>query len=373
MSNKKLVILGVIAIISAVAAIWVNRISEVGSKTNLVIGPLIGGLDVDAVSKITVSGSKGTQKVTLAKQDGRFVVVEKDNYPASLRKVNELVNSCLDIRTAEERTSDKANHADLGVTEETAKTVVTFYDAEGKPLTGVIISENQAESQEAYARLISSDKTYLILQAPWINAQPVNYIDTQLVQADAKKIVEVTVTDPNDVKYTLKGENEGDVVTLAVMPEGKQFKGTDYRSVFTALSGLNFEDVVSKEKFEVLKFDHSFICKLSDTTVYTLKLAKKDGKTYLDITAEFMDKTAVMKEKEVESQEQLKEKEAKLLARDAVEAFAKKTANWLYVIPDYNAKNLTKSLSELIEDIPAPADPNQPAGTETELAPEPAA
>lgn len=362
MSDKKLAILGVIAVLAAAAAMMVSRLGETGRQTNLVVGPLIGGLDVDAVSKIALSGEKGKQKVTLVKKDTRFVVAEKDNYPASLRKVNELVNACLDIRTAELRTSDKANHADLGVTEETAKTVAAFYDAADKPLTGVIISENRPDSQDAFARLISDDKTYLILQSPWMNGQPMNYIDTQLVQADAKKIAEVTVTDPNNVVYTLKGEKDGEVITLAAMPAGKQFKATDYRSVFTALSGLTFEDVTAKDKVEVLRFDHSYVCKLNDSTVYTLKLAQKDGKAYLDITAEFTDKTAVMKEKEVESQEQLKEKEAKLLARDAAEAFAKKTANWLYILPEQKAKELIKPLKDLIEDVPTPkTDPNQPA------------
>jgi hypothetical protein len=361
MNDKKLVILGIIAVLTAAAAMVVSRLGQTGQETNLVIGPLVGGLDVDAVGKIALSDEKGTQKITLVKKDNRFVVVEKDSYPASLRKVNELVNACLDIRTAELRTADKANHADLGVSEETAKTIITFYDAADKPLTGVMISENRPESRDAFARLISDDKTYLILQSPWMNSQPMNYIDTQLVQADAKKIVEVTVSDPNNVVYTLKGEKDGDVITLAAMPAGKQFKATDYRSVFTALSGLTFEDVAAKEKVEVLKFDSSYVCKLNDSTVYTLKLAKKDGKTYLDITAEFTDKTAVMKEKEVESQEQLKEKEAKLLARDAAEALAKKTANWLYILPEYKAKDLTKPFKDLIEDIPAPkADPNQP-------------
>ncbi len=363
MSDKKLVVLGIIAVLAVAAAMVVNRLGGHSQQTNLVVGPLIGGLDVDVVSKITLSADKGKQKVTLVKKDNRFVIVEKDNYPASLRKVNELVNSCLDIRTAELRTADKDNHADLGVTEDTAKTIVTFYDAADKPLTGVVISENRPESQDAFARLISDDKTYLILQAPWINSQLTNYLDTQLVQADTKKIIEVTVTDPNNTIYTLKGDKDGEVITLADMPAGKQFKATDYRTVFNALSGLTFEDVASKEKVEVLKFDHSYVCKLNDSTVYTLKLAKKESKTYLDITAEFTDKTAVMKEKEVESQEQLKEKEAKLLARDAAEAFAKKTADWLYIIPDSKAKDLIKSLNDLIEDVPAPAkaDPNQPA------------
>ncbi|MEN6307514.1 MAG: hypothetical protein ABFD91_07135, partial [Anaerohalosphaeraceae bacterium] len=165
--------------------------------------------------------------------------------------------------------------------------------------------------------------------------------------------------------YTLKSDNGGDVVTLVELPSGKQLKGTNYRNVFSTLSSLTFEDVSGTDKVEGLKFDRRYVCKLNDSTIYTLNLGKKDEKWYLGLAVEFTDKSAVMKEKGVESEEQLKEKEAKLLARDAAETLTKKTTNWLYVIPQFKATELTKSLSELIENIPAtpkePADPNKPA------------
>ncbi|MBN2512796.1 MAG: DUF4340 domain-containing protein [Sedimentisphaerales bacterium] len=367
MNDKKLAILGVVAVVCVAAAILVSRMGGVSQNTSLVIGPLIGGVDVDTINTIAITGEKGTQKVTLVKSENRFVVAEKENYPASTRKVNELVNQCLDIRTAELQTEDPAFHAELGLTDETAKTTVTFKDSADQTIVGLLVSESKPESQEVFVRQAADNKAYLTLQSPWISSRPLDYLETQLLQVDSKKVLEVSVTDPNQVSYTLQSNNGGDVVTLAELPAGKQLKGTTYRSVFSTLSSLNFEDVISKDKVEGVKLDHRYICKLDDSTVYTLNLGKKDEKWYLKLTVEFTDKSEVVKEKGVESEEQLKKKEAKLLARDAAEALAKKTANWLYVIPQYKAAELTKSLNELIEDIPAkpkePADPNKPVET----------
>jgi len=375
MSDKKLAIMGVIAAAMTAAAILISLAGQSQQTTNLVIGPLVGGLDVDTVAKIAISGEKGTQKVTLAKVDGRFAVAEKDNYPASAKKVNELVNACLDIRTAELCTEDPAFHADLGVSDQTAKSQVTFSDSQDKPIVGVLISENQKDSQGAYVRMASENKAYLTTQAPWINSKPMDYIDNQLLQVDSKKITEVAVTDPNNKTYTLKGEKDGEVVTLAEMPEGKQFKAADYRRVFTALTSLTFDDVTLKEKLQGLIFGWQYVCTLSDSTVYTLKLAKKDNKTYLDIAVVFTDTSKVVKEQGVESEAQLKEKEAKLLARDAADTLGKKTAKWFYVIPDSKAGDLTKELNALIETIPpkveTKADPNQPVPVKAET-PKPA-
>jgi hypothetical protein len=84
--------------------------------------------------------------------------------------------------------------------------------------------------------------------------------------------------------------------------------------------------------------------------------------------AEFTDKTPVEKASidqggEVESEEELKKKEAKLLARDNAAEFTAKHNGWLYEIAEWKAKNLTKKLEDLLEDEEkseedAAADPN---------------
>lgn len=368
MSDKKLMTLGIVAVVAVAAAILVGRISRPGQKSGLVVGPLIGGMDIDRIAKIVVTGEKGKQKTTIVKSGDRFVVAEKDNYPAYPKSVNELVARCLSFRTEELCTQDPAFHKDLGVTDDTARNTATFYDSDNKPIVGILVSPAKGEPEKqqqgaSYVRLPAENNVYLTLSSPYINSAPMDYIDKNLLEVDTKKVTEVSATDPNNNSYTLKGDKDGEVVALLDMPVGKQFKGTEYRNVFTALSNLSIEDVMAESKVKDLKLDWRYVCKLSDSTIYTLRLGKKDGKVYLSAAAEFTDKSAVVKEQGVESQEQLKAKEAKLLARDGAERFTKKTAGWLYVIPEYKAANMMKKMTDLVEDIPAeakPADPNQP-------------
>jgi len=105
-----------------------------------------------------------------------------------------------------------------------------------------------------------------------------------------------------------------------------------------------------------LTFDKQFICRLKDSTVYTLKIAQKDDKTYAVCEAEFTDKTPVLKGDEVESEEELKKKEAKLLARENTIKFTGKHQGWVYEIAEWKAKNLIKELSDLIEDEEKPKE-----------------
>ncbi|MBA7641670.1 hypothetical protein ES703_49355 [subsurface metagenome] len=144
-------------------------------------------------------------------------------------------------------------------------------------------------------------------------------------------------------------------------------KDGDSDSVFTALTNLSCDDV--KKKSSNLTFDRQYVCTLKDSTVYAIKIAQKDDKTYVSCEADFTDKEPVMKGGEVESEEDLKKKEAKLLARDKAKEFTAKHGGWVYEIAEWKAKNLTKELSDLIEDEQEPEETDQtqdPNAVETE-------
>ena len=58
------------------------------------------------------------------------------------------------------------------------------------------------------------------------------------------------------------------------------------------------------------------------------------------------------KAKRVESEEELKKKEALLLAHDKAKAFTPRHAGWAYELSSWQAEKMCKSLADLIEDIP---------------------
>jgi len=364
MSNRKLSVLAICAVILAGWAILQTRLSAPREITNMVNAPLITGLDIEAINGIEIKSPKGSEKVKLARQSGGFVVIDKDGYPANTKSINDLITNCLDIRTTELCSKDPVFHEDLGVSEQTARYVISFLDKEDKPFLTLFISDSRPDTQNCYVRLGWSDATYLSIGSPLIRTSPIDYIDTKLTSVQTNDISSVTVVSPQQ-SYTLKKNVEQDQIELENTPAGKRLAGTTYKQVFNALGDLRFEDVMAKSsQMEGLKFENRYICQMADSTVYTLELAKKDQKTYLTVAAEFTDKTDVVKEKTVESQQQLKGKEARLLARDHADEFAQQHAGWVYVLPEYKAKDLTKDLSELLEDIPAETGPRQQAAKE---------
>ena len=348
MSNKKLFGLGIAAVVMIVLAVIqaniANRESNIGAVTSTY---LIQGLDPARIARIEIVSGEST--MTLIRKGKGFLVTNKDNYPAKVEQINDLLTGVMDIKVRDRITDNPENFADLGVTEEKARNIIKFFDNENKVITGVVIG-NQAESGESYVRQVSGENVYLGENVPGIRSEALDYIEQQLIILNKEDVVLAEVFSP-DGNYTLKSEpNSMEVELVGTIPAGKKLK-SDAKQVFTALANLRFTDVINFSKAaKDLAFDYSYICHFKDSTVCTLNIAKSDGKTYVKCSAKFTDTEKIEKARKIESEEELKRKEAKLLARQAAERFDKTHAGWVYVIADYNAKNLTKSLDDLLED-----------------------
>jgi hypothetical protein len=335
--------------------IWAVIQSRVSSRPGMGPGApsyLILGLDTTDIGGIVLG--TGKDAVTMKRKGRHFLVANKDNYPAVTSKISELITSCLDIKTAELYTDESAYHEDLEVTEEKARSVVKFMTPEPNStiLAGVVVGKAKELGEGTYVRLVSSDKAssdkvYVASNVPRIKSRAMDYIEQELISVSRDDINSVTVSSPSG-DYTLKPKEDSKDIVLVNIPAGKKAKSSECDRVFTALANLRFDDV--KKKSSDLTFDRRFVCKLNDSTVYTLVIAQEDGKTYVGCQAEYTGEVPTKDMTKVESEEVLKEKEAKLLALDNVRVFSTKHQDWVYEMAEWKAKDLTKELSELIED-----------------------
>jgi len=363
MSDRKLTILGIVAVCMVIWAVAQIRISNKPRMASDKPAYLIQGLETRDIGSIVIG--VGENGVTLKRQaGGQFVVANKDDYPADMKQINDLITRCLDIQTTQFITEKKENHETLGLTEDKARHVVKFFKPDGSLLTGVIVGNAREAGQGSYVKRIMSDKVYVAPEAPWLRSGAMDYIDQELITVARDNIESVTVISPNG-GYTLKRKDDGDGFTLENIPAGKKVKDSDSKSVFNAATDIRFTDVKKKsEGTDESTFDRQYVCRLADSTVYTLKIARKDDKAFVLCQAEFTDTTPVTIKKEGESEEELKKKEAKLLARDKAKKFTTEHQGWIYEIADWKAQNLTKKLSDLLEDEPKVVQP--PAEQPTE-------
>jgi hypothetical protein len=364
MSNRTL---GILAVVAAAMVVWATVQSQRASHRHVQpSGPtyLVQGLDPAGIGSIVIG--KGDKPVKIERQGSQFVVVNEVNYPADTKQINDLITKTLDIKTSDVCTSDPKNHEDLEVTEAKARHVVKFFKPDGSLLTGIIIGKSQENGQDSYVRRVSDDTVYLAANVPWFRDRALDYVDQEIVSVKREDVNAVTVTTPEG-SYTLRPGKGGEGVVLADLPADKKLKDADAKSVFNALTSLRFDDVNTPSQIEGLDFNSSYVCRLNDLTEYRLHLAQKGGKTYLKCEAQYTDPNKVtINPNTKDSPDELKKKEAKLLAQERAQKFTLRHKNWVYEIPDWKAKYLMMGRSALLEDVKKPAEtktaePNQPA------------
>ncbi len=233
MNNRNL---GILAAVAAVMVLWaVVQAHFSGGRRAAPTGPtyLIQGLDPAEIDSITVG--KGKNPIKIARQEGKFVVTNKSNYPADTKQINDLISKSLDIKTGDLCTSDPKNHEDLQVTEDKAKSIVKFFKADGSLLAGVVVGQSKESGQGTYVRLASSDDVYTAEEAPWFHDRAIDFVNQELTSVKREDVNSVTVTTPEGT-YALRPGKGSDNVLLVNMPADKKLKDADAKSVFSALT-----------------------------------------------------------------------------------------------------------------------------------------
>ena len=367
MTNKKLAILALVAVAMSVATTLLYSRNERSLAGEHAVTSLIQGLDPDKVFSIEIK--KGSETVLLKRKDKAFLVASKDDYPASNKRINELLIRSLDIRCGEMTTDAEANHEALGVADTSPNAIVlTFKDKDDKILVGYVLGNTMDSGPGAYVRLMGRLAVYSTQGPLRVDTAQTDYMDKEIVAAKKDEVRRVDIA-LADGSYAIARDKDGRIV-LQNIPEGKQPKKSEPERVFDALSRVDLVDV-EKAGATALDFDATYTSTLKSGLKYVIKLATMDNTHYATFSAvppspDVVKKAQTMIRGEKETDEQLKEREAVLLALGIAKEFSEQHASWVYKISEWKAKALRKPLSELIEDIPKPEAPEKPEASQAE-------
>lgn len=345
LGNKSLAILLAVAVVMVVIVLALYSGNRAPRQEFEPGSLLIQGVAPEKIQTISIVHGKET--VTLKRQDKGFVLAERDDYPASMSRINELLLACLEIRCRAKVTDAKENYKELGVEEGADDAVVaTFKDGAGQTLFGLVRGKN-AEGGGAYVRLLGQSAVYASESSPAIQTAPTSFLDKKIVDVKAGDIRRVEVQTGKD-RYVLTRDEKG-AVALEKVPEGKRAKTSVCEIVATALTDLEFSDVSPAAKTS-LEWDTTYTCQLASNLVCTVQLAKKGDLYYAKLTASAPEVESLQITR-TESEQELKKKEAVLQAAEKAREFAARHAPWVCELPSWTAEKMRHPLSDLIEDI----------------------
>ncbi len=201
---------------------------------------------LDAVDRVELLRGGNETAATLERGPTGWSVVDRDGYPADLRKIRHTLLSLAEARILEAKTANPALHDRLGVeaiaSPSAGGIAVTLQGMD--PPVSVIVGDTTGDYQ-SYLRRADDPQSYLVDRDPEVGRSSADWLDTALLAIDGERIQEVLVTHPDGeiVRVTKAGPEQANF-TVQDVPEGRELLYESVANVMgNVLDDLSLDDV----------------------------------------------------------------------------------------------------------------------------------
>lgn len=380
MTSRKLLILGIVAIVAVVGGIWLaQRQTSTPSSEAAVLYPALKK-ELDAITAVRIVKAGGAPAVELKRGQSGWTVSDRANYPADDAKLRKLITSLADAKLVEEKTSNPESYATLGVEDisnAAAGGVQIEIDGPKQPLK-LIVGKQGSGGQSQYVRRVGEPQSWLVNKDIDTSASADQWLEKTIVNVSADRIqsAEVTVAKAKPYSAVKKSRADADF-TVEGLPKGKELSSPAAADSFaTALASLMLSDVQSASAITGEPTARTTI-KTFDGLVADVSGWKQDDKRYIALktsydaaqaerfkvaTAAATDEKADKDKKEdaaansegapPTAETKPAAEPAKAAAPNVEEEVSKANAQingWVYEIPAYKYDAIFKPLDELIK------------------------
>ena len=359
MRSKALLILILVTVVIAVVAVLARR--EEGGVADA--GKLLFPSLLDKINDVTtVVGVGRGETVTLERDGNRWVVAEKEGYPADQDKVRQLVIGTARLRRIEAKTSNPDLYAKIGLDDLNAKdgnaVKYTFKNAAGDSLAEIIIGNSRLgradpQQSEYFVREPALAQTWLV-QGKLPNAVgALEWLESSILHVDRQRVRQVTVTHPDGAVVTISKKKPSQTgFDVQNPPEGMEL-ASEYKlsDLGRSLATLDLEDVIPASKATVPDDGLKVEMTTFDGLRVVLRSVKDGKRTLARIRASF-DESLVAPEF-LPGGKQADGESTNLLDADAVRKEVARLNDewqkWVYVLPKYRANYMSVTMGDLFK------------------------
>ncbi len=369
MTSRRLLILGLAAILVLVAGVWLaGRQSSSGTSADT--GALYPGLkeQLNAVNAVHIYKAGDARTVDLVRKDDAWQVSQRDSYPADESKVRKLLIALADAKIIEQKTANPQQYATLGVedTKDSNATSLRIELAGTQQPVNLIVGKQGVGADSNYVRRAGEPQSWLINAQLDTSATPDAWLRKDIIDVSADRMQSATVTAKQGTKpYTAAKKTRADQnFTVEGLPKGKSLSApTAANGVATALASLSLSDVRPASAFQSTPPAAHATFKTFDGLVVEIDGWVQDQKHYVALrpsfdpaqAERFKVATAPAEEKKDTKKDEKKDEKAAAptpppapnVAEQAKKAAAK-VAGWVYEIPDYKYEGVFKPVEQLV-------------------------
>ena len=268
MSRQRFMALSVAALLAISAALFLNaqrnRTPDVHGGALL---PSLAG-ELNTVTSLSVRRGGVAPAVTVHNQGGGWTVAERGDYPADVSKLRKLLQALSDAKITEEKTSNPASFAVIGVEDPSlpgatgAEISIAARDGKHTVIVGKPVGEGN------FARRGGENTSYSVEPAISFEAEPRYWIDAKLIDIAAAGIQSIQVKPAQGAAYTI--HRAAQTFTLDGVPSGRKAADSALLAPSpTTYGGLTADDVAAVGGIDFSKPTVATVT-LSDGNVITL-------------------------------------------------------------------------------------------------------
>jgi hypothetical protein len=370
MNQNRSIALGVVSVVVLLAGLLVANLHSGGDgNTEKALYPSLK-TEADSINAVRIFKAGDARVIELLRKDKDWTITERGGYPADASKVRKLIVALSDAKTVEEKTSNPASYATLGVEDVSDKesTGVRLELAGGKTPINVIVGK--ANADKVFVRRVGEKPSWLLntgIDAPQLVDA---WLKRELIDVGGDRIQSAQVT-VGDKSYTAakSARAEGDF-KIEGLPKGKEPNTGAANSFASALQGLNLSEVRTAQEFGSPPPSGTATLKTFDGLVAQVTGWVQDSKRYVSIatsydeaqaqkfslkpaveaTTETPPKDASPKETPKETKaEQTQEATPEQKARDEATAANQRFTGWVFEIPTYKYDAIFKPVDQLVK------------------------
>ncbi len=244
--------------------------------------------NIDKLERIEIRHASTSFQIK--KQNDRWVVPERDNYPADLAKLSTLVQKLGGVKSVEKKTTRPENYARLNVADPSAQdsNALLVSGSAGDYSFSVLVGKSATGRSGRFVRRPEDDQVWLIDKDIDIDVSPAAWLEPIILDIDSGRINRVEQFDSSGVQqFQLVRQEEGSDFDLVNMPDGRALK---YPSITNdlprTLSSLRLKDVMRhREDSWPTSAVTKTVFQIDADLQLTVASAEFDGAQWLHITS----------------------------------------------------------------------------------------
>ncbi len=267
MNRRRFVVLVLAAVVVLSGALFLAaRRNPVTEPHGSDLFPGLGN-EITTVTAVTLRKSGAVPATSLHKTGDRWTVAERDDYPADVGRLRQLLSAVRDAKIVEEKTSDPARYGVLGVEDLPAPAAAT--NAAAAPAanapespgvdaaaagTEIVIATpgvthtlivGKAAGTGNFVRRAGEARSYSVEPGISVETEPQHWIDPHLIDVPTARIQSMEFKPPGAAAYTVRRTAAGDATfALEGAPAGrKPLDPTALAPAPSTLAALEAQDV----------------------------------------------------------------------------------------------------------------------------------